>query len=256
MNKRLFLVTLLVAALTLAACGPSTPDPAFDPNAMMTLAFATVNAAGTQTALAKPTDTPVPTGTPPPTFTPKPAFEPTVILTATVSVPTNVRFGPDTDYAGPGGLRTGKTVEVIGRNAAGDWLLVREIGGKKSSWVYAANLTVQGEIGSLAVAPVILPITPNYAAPANIRTARAGDQVQITWDAVEVNYKDAYPDSSYFLETWTCSSGQLVYSIHAVKETTVTITDQPGCAEKSHGLLYTTTRDGYSVPAEIPWPAP
>jgi hypothetical protein len=244
----------LVVSLALSACGGQA-TPTTDTNAMMTLAFATVNAAGTQTFVAMPTNTVVPTNTPAPTPTPKPEFLPTVVLTATVSIPSNVRFGPGTEYAGPGGLRTGKTIEVIGRNAAGDWLLVREVGGKKSSWVYAANLTVQGDIASLAIAPVILPITPNYAAPTNIRAARSGDQVQVMWDAVEINYKDVYPESSYFLETWLCTGGQLVYSIHAVKETSIILTDQPGCAEKSHGLLYTTTRDGYGGPAEItPWP--
>jgi hypothetical protein len=253
MNKRNFL-TFLIAAMFLAACGQS--EPTLDPNLAMTQAFATVNAAFTQTALAIPTNTPIPTETPAPTATPKPEFEPTVILTAIVSVPANVRFGPGTDYAGPGGLRTGKTIEVIGRNAAGDWLLIRETGGKKSSWIYAANLSVQGDLASLPIAPVILPITPAYQAPTNVQAARSGDQVQISWDAVTINFKDVYLDSTYFLETWTCSGGQLAYSIHAVKETIITLTDQPGCAEASHGLLYTTTKDGYSAPAPIPWPTP
>jgi uncharacterized protein YgiM (DUF1202 family) len=253
MNKKLFLIVLLVAALTLSACGPKA-TPTEDTGIVMTLAFATVYASGTQTQAAIPTNTVEPTATPQPVPTARPAFEPTVILSATVSTPSNVRFGPGVDYAGPGGVRTGKALEVIGRNAAGDWLLIREVGGKKSSWIYAANLSVQGDIASLPVAPVLLPFTSAYLAPANIKAARSGDQVQISWDKVEINYKDAYPDSTYFLETWTCSGGQLAYSIHAVKETVITLTDQPGCAEKSHGLLYTTTRDGYSLPAEIPWP--
>jgi len=253
LKKIIFIAPVL--AILLAACGSG--EPTTDTNEMMTLAFATVNAAGTQTFIARPTDTPTLTSTPAPTFTPKPtAFQPTVILTASVTIATNVRFGPGTDYAGPGGLRYGKTVEAIGRNAAGDWLLVRDVGGKKSSWVFAANLTVQGDISTLPIAPVVLPLNPNYQAPANIKTARSGDQVQVTWDPVDVNYKDAYIDSSYFLETWMCAGGQLVYTIHAVKETSIILTDQPGCAEPSHGLLYTTTRDGYAGPAEIPWPAP
>jgi len=254
MTKKTLIVIVILAAL-LASCGGSG-EPTSDPNAIMTVAFATVYASGTQTALAMPTNTA--TMTPPPTETPVPApptFEPTNILTATVSVPANIRFGPGVQYAGPGGLRTGKTVEAIGRNAVGDWLLIREVGGRKSSWIYAANLKVQGDIATLAVAPVILPITPDYQAPANIKAVRAGDQVQVSWDAVSISLKDMYLDSSYFIEAWVCSGGQLAYGIFAVKETAVTIPDQAGCAEASRALLYTTTKAGYSQPASIPWPA-
>jgi hypothetical protein len=251
------ILTLSIIALLLSACGQSTPDPALDPNLAMTVAFATVNAALTQTALAIPTNTLAPTETPTPTAPPQPtAFAPTVILTAYVTTASNVRFGPSTVYAGPGGVRTGKMLEVIGRNAAGDWLLIREPGGKKSSWVYATNLMVTGDLATLAIAPVVLIITPNYQPPANIKAARSADQVQVSWDAVTINYKDAYIDSTYFIEAWTCSAGQLTYNIFATKDLAIIIPDQPGCSEPSHGLVHTTTRDGYSAPGEIPWPTP
>ena len=251
------ILTFALIALLLSACGGAPAQPTADPNLVMTVAFATVYASGTQTALAMPTNTPTETPVPTATFPPQPtAFVPTVILQATVTIPANVRFGPGTQYAGPGGLRSGKVVEVIGRNAAGDWLLIREVGGQKSSWVYASNLTVQGDIASLPIAPVVLPITPNYQPPTNIRAARAGDQVQVAWDAVTVQPKDTYLESTYFIEAWVCSGGQIVYNIYATKDTFITIPDQPGCAEASRGNLYTTTREGYSQPAAIPWPAP
>ncbi|MBV6394651.1 MAG: hypothetical protein HFACDABA_00217 [Anaerolineales bacterium] len=255
MTHRIIPVLFLIVAL-LSACGGAQPAPTLDMNLVMTAALGTVNASSTQTALALPTNTA--TATPPPTETPipaPPAFEPTTILSATVAVPANIRFGPGVQYAGPGGLRTGKAVEVIGRNAAGDWLLIREVGGRKSSWIYAVNLKVQGDIAALAIAPVILPITPNYQPPANIQAVRAGDQVQVRWDSVSIPLKDMYLDSAYFIEAWVCYGGQIAYSIFAVKETAVVIPDQAGCAEASRALLYTTTKEGYSQPVPIPWPA-
>ena len=257
MNTRIPLISLIFALL-LSACGAGATEPTADMNLVMTLAFATVNASGTQTAFAMPTNTPTETPSPTPTFLPQPtAFVPTVILSATVTTGSNIRFGPGTVYAGPGGVRAGKVVEVVGRNAAGDWLLIREVGGQKSSWVYAPNLTVQGDIASLAVAPVVLPITPNYQAPANVKSGRvAGDQVQVSWDAVTVQPKDTYLESTYFIEAWVCSGGQIVYNVYATKDTFIVIPDQAGCAEASRGNLYTTTREGYSQPAVIPWPAP
>ena len=251
------ILSFTLIALLLTACGSAPSQPTADPNLVMTVAFATVYAAGTQTALAMPTNTPTETPQPTATIPPLPTdFVPAVILPAVVTAPANVRFGPGVQYAGPGGLRTGKTLEVVGRNAAGDWLLIREVGGQKTSWVYAPNLTVQGDIASLAIAPVVLPITPNYQPPTNIKAARAGDQVQVVWDAVTVQLKDAYLGSTYFIEAWVCSGGQIVYNVFATKDTFIVIPDQPGCAEASRGNVYTTTREGYSQPASIPWPAP
>jgi hypothetical protein len=255
MIKRI-LFTLFIAAFALSACGGNaTPDPALDPVLAMTQAFATVNAAFTQTAFAIPTNTPAPTETPTPTMPPQPTqFTPTVTLTVSVTVPANCRFGPSTTYAGPGGFRTGKVLEAIGRDASGQWLLVREAGGKKSCWVNIIALSVQGDIATLAIAPVQLLINPDYPPPSNITATRNGDQVRIAWSEVPLQPQVTYIDSHYFLELWVCNGGQLTYTILATQDLTVTVTDQPGCAEASHGLLYTTTREGYSAPAVIPWP--
>ena len=256
MIKRI-LFTLFIAAFALSACGGNaTPDPALDPNIAMTAAFATVNAAFTQTALAVPTTPPAPTETPGPTAPPQPTqFTPTVTLTVTVTTPANCRFGPSTTYAGPGAFKTGKTLEAIGRDAGGQWLLVREAGAKKSCWVNVITLNVQGDAATLDIAPVELLITPNYPPPANISATRSGDQVVITWSDVPLTPQATYLDSRYFLELWLCNGGALTYAILATNNLFISVTDQPGCAEASHALLYTTTKEGYSQPAAIlPWP--
>jgi len=250
------ILTLSIFALLLSACGQSTPDPALDPVLAMTQAFATVNAAFTQTALAVPTTPPAPTETPGPTAPPQPTqFTPTVTLTVTVTTPANCRFGPSTTYAGPGAFKTGKTLEAIGRDAGGQWLLVREAGAKKSCWVNVITLNVQGDAATLDIAPVELLITPNYPPPSNISATRNGDQVVITWSDVPLTPQATYLDSHYFLELWLCNGGALTYAILATNNLFISVTDQPGCAEASHALLYTTTKEGYSQPAAIlPWP--
>ena len=249
------ILTLCIITLLLAACGSSTPAPALDPNVAMTLAFATVNAAFTQTALAIPTNTPAPTGTPTlaaPTAPPE--FIPTVILQLVVGTVANCRFGPSTVYAGPGGVRPGKLLEAIGRDASGTWLLVRDPGGQKNCWVSAKYMSVNGDIMTLAVAPVKLIFTNIYLPPANITATRNGDQVQINWASVSITPKDIWSESLYLIEAWTCNSGQLVLQQIATKDVTLTIPDQPGCSESSHGVIYTASHQGYSVPATIPWP--
>jgi hypothetical protein len=48
----------------------------------------------------------------------------------------NLRAGPGTGYAKVGGLKKGSTVTVIGRNEAGDWLVV-QVQGIPQAWVAA-----------------------------------------------------------------------------------------------------------------------
>ena len=139
MKKRtLLVIALLVTALVVTGCdlpiGGAEPTPTLVP-----------------LAAAKPTDTPMVAPTPTllkaPTATPIPP-EPTLRQaqdTAATPTPTapvlspelrqrvegkvtayglNVRSGPGTAYPIVGGLSLDDVVEVVGKNAAGDWLQI------------------------------------------------------------------------------------------------------------------------------------
>ncbi|MBI5933359.1 MAG: hypothetical protein HY867_06590 [Chloroflexi bacterium] len=258
MTKRI-LFLLLAAALALSACGGGETAPTSDPNAVMTLAFATVNASFTLTALAVPTHTPLPTETPTSTPEPTPSvFEPTTLLTGSVNTGVAYcRFGPEQVYVARYGLRFGKSLEVIGRTSASDWLLVREVGGAtaKSCWISAPLLAVTGDLATLAVAPVTWVTSQKYPPPSNILATRNGSAINLTWEPVKVDQNDIYNEGRYLLEVWLCQGGVLSRSLVSVKGAQANLTDEPGCAEPSHGQLYTSTRDGYSIPAPItPWP--
>ncbi len=81
-------------------------------------------------------------------------------------------------------MRTGKVLEAIGREQSNQWLLVREVGGKKSCWVNIIALNVSGDINTLAIAPVDLIFTADYPPPPNIAARRNVDQVTISWGDV------------------------------------------------------------------------
>lgn len=258
MSKRILLI-LLAASFALTACGGgATPNPALDPILAMTSAFATVNAAFTQTALAIPATPPAPIGTPTSTLLIIPsqkAFEPTTIIQVTVNVSAvNCRFGPDIVYVAPYGLRFGKVREAIGQDPTGNWLLVREMGGKKSCWISKMAVTMQGDPTSLAIAPVRLSFTNKYTAPQNISAVRKDNQVQVTWDEVPLELRDIYPFSRYLLDIWVCQSGQLTHTLIGTNDLSAILSDEAGCGESSHAQIYTSTKRGYSYPAEIPWP--
>lgn len=51
----------------------------------------------------------------------------------------NLRGGPGTSFAIVGGLSAGEAVQVIGQNAAGDWLQLRRAGGP--AWAAAFLLS-------------------------------------------------------------------------------------------------------------------
>lgn len=253
MNKKTILILVILAALLASCGGEATPDPALDPLLVMTAALATVNASNTQTAWAIPTNTPMPIETPTPTGPTQ--FTPGTILTVTVSVATaNCRFGPDTAYAGPGRLRYGKVLEAIGRDEGGQWLLIREPGGQNSCWMNTVTLNVEGNVNNLSVAPAKLPINPAYPAPSNITSSRVGEWVQLRWGEVSIPSTAIYPEGRYLLDLWLCQNGGFVHALLSTNDLSASLQDQPGCAEASHGQIFTATREGYSQPAAIPWP--
>jgi hypothetical protein len=180
---KLFAGTLLLA--TSQACAPALPATP-DPNAINT-AIAQTGAALTQTSLA---DVPVtgdetPTATataiivasPTPTVTAVPptatqALSPTPILTpgvvqVYVTVPTNCRTGPSIEYTRVGGLQLDQVANVVGRNATGDYWIIRNPNrATETCWLWGRYATVVGDTGPLPVlTPPPLPTpVPGFAA--------------------------------------------------------------------------------------------
>ncbi|TEU16823.1 MAG: SH3 domain-containing protein [Anaerolineales bacterium] len=120
------------------------------------------------------TDTPIPTNTPdvpPPTDTPSlpptPASTPTSILQPEASVATkilNVRSGPGANYSRVRQVKEGERLKIIGRTEASDWLKILTSDGQEG-WVAAEFVTVNADLGPVAVAQAPPPPTPVPATP-------------------------------------------------------------------------------------------
>lgn len=154
----------------------------------------------------------------------------------------------------------GSRLEIIGRNDAGTWIYVQAIGGHNPCWVNARVMKIQGDVMSLE--PVYpekakLPISPYYPPPAVTSATRNGDQVTITWVGKALRPGDRENENSplFVVEVWTCQQGKIVFTPIGVYQTQVTVTDEAGCSEPSHGRVFLAEKHGYAGPAEIPWPA-
>jgi hypothetical protein len=251
---------LFLSLILLSACAPS-PEVQASLTAVAQTASATM-----WTSTPSPTATFTPTGTPTPTLTPTftPSFTPTITLTPTFAFPkvtVNVanlacKFGPAKGYLWARDLHLGDTGVVWGRAPVGDWLYVKMDRLDIPCWVHPFYVDVQGDLNTVAVQQVLLPITDAlYSAPANVEAVRNGDQVTVSWDQVHMTLDDDY---GYFLDVWVCQNGNYVWMPTGLPDqyhTSATFTDQPGCSQKSGGKLYTVEKHGYTTPVDIPWPS-
>lgn len=219
-------------------------------------------------ATVPPSATQPATSTPFPIATWVPSRTPTVTLTATsaptatyailrgrVLVRANCRYGPGAPYLYKYGLVPGSNLEVIGRTDSGTWILVRAIGGNNPCWVKASLMAVNGDIMSLALTYLPLPQSPYYAPPTGVSATRNGNEVSISWNGIAFRAGDETASPPYLVEVWSCSQGQLVFTPIGTYITTVKVSDEPGCAEPSHGRVFGVEKHGYTRWVEVPWPA-
>ena len=149
-----------------------------DPAAFDTSVAGTVAAVATQTAAAvapaAATDTPQPpaaaTNTPEPTVTPTDTLTPTVTLTPTPLIPsalltenTNCRKGPLLAYDLVAIYLTGKVLNILGKNAAGDYLYVIDPEPPaKQCWLWTRYVQVTGNVAQVPVFTPPPTPTPSY----------------------------------------------------------------------------------------------
>lgn len=184
MPRRTISIHAATAALILAslACqapiGERAQQQRESPAAFDTSVAGTVAAVSTQTAAAagpaKPTDTPSPpdvsTDTPEPSATSTNRVTPTDTLTPTPSTPsafltenTNCRKGPLVVYDLVATYLTGKVLNILGKNAAGDYLYVVDPQPPgKECWLWTRYAQVTGNVAQVPVFTPPPTPTPSY----------------------------------------------------------------------------------------------
>jgi len=137
--RLMMLLTFLLCSCNLPAAQSGAPDL----QATITAQALLLQGPGNQPAPPEAGgNTPVPSLTPTitPTFTPS-------VPTATVSQDTNCRSGPSKDYDYLGILHVGESVEVIGKNTATNYWIIK-LGGV-ACWLWGQYATVGGNVAAL-----------------------------------------------------------------------------------------------------------
>lgn len=287
---------VLIAAAAFVLTRPRThPKPV--PTAVPpVVATASVTPSPTSTLTLTPTltVTPTETATEPPTPTPSPTETPTPQgpFMATVVVPEYLacRYGPGDAYLFDGlvTLKNGAPVQVQGwtDTASGPWALITyappfTTQQLKPCWASPRYLKMDGNLLALPrMDPdIVLPyftdpryVPSRFPPPSGVAGSRTGNLVTITWTGVDLDWIDAThndresPNSPIFLiETWTCQSGQMVFTAQGwttpydpgqpTVSGAVQVQDDSGCSEPSHGRVFLAHKDGYVGPSDvIPWP--
>lgn len=166
MKKRtLLIISAIVAAVIVLSCVSCLVLR------MITSSSPTYKAAATARAIAATTEAARPTDAPLLTYTPALSQ-----MTAKVTAPAlNVRAGPSTDYTIVGKLSLDDSVEVVGRNAASDWLqIVYPEDSDGRAWIAAAYADLTG---SLATVPEVS--APPTATPEPAPALSPGTEVEL-----------------------------------------------------------------------------
>ena len=249
------LLPLFLGACTQSFAAPAPTNTALPPTATD---LPTETSVPTATETLIPIETSVPTATFTPTSIPT-AIPTYTVLRAEVIQRANCRYGPGAPYLYKYGLVVGSNLEVIGRLDDAAWVELQAIGGDNPCWVKADLVDIKGDVFS--VEPVYpdkapLPVSPYYGLLTFKGVSRTDEQVNITWygQALRAGDEEYTGAPLYLVETWTCENGEFKFTPYGLSLETITVTDQPGCAEISRARIYFSEKHGYAGPVEVEFP--
>ncbi|MGE5249952.1 MAG: hypothetical protein ACM3QS_07020 [Bacteroidota bacterium] len=201
--------------------------------------------------------------TPPPTesFTASPPTQPPVqvsSLRGTINQLANCRYGPGAPYLYKYGIKKTARMEVIGRDADGNWLKIQAIGGHNPCWINADLIDVEGDVMQVADAyPSTngLPISPFFEKIAITSISRDGGTVTVQWAEHTIRSDLVQPDAvEYIVEVWTCMDGKPGFYALGTNDTSASFQIDESCGAASHADVIGQDKEGFSPPAVIDLP--
>ena len=234
-----------------------TPTFTMTPSLTSTPTFTlTSTSTPTPTFTSTATNTSTPSMTASPTPTPVPVYK---ILTGVVMTESlSCRYGPGEVYLYQYGLKLGIEMQVLGRDVTGGWIYGIGRGYESPCWVNVNFIKLDGDVSSLEpLYPGKIKLPPSrWPVPQNVEASRKGDQVIIAWTEflLPLGERESANSPLYLAELWLCNGGRVTFTPMGVWEPYLVVTDEAGCSEPSHGVIYLAEKHGYAGPVEIPWP--
>jgi len=196
---------------------------------------------------------------PPATATPIPTNTPLSVssLRGTVLELSSCRYGPGSPYLYKYGLYAGTRMEIIGRDADGDWLNIQGIGGHNPCWIAAKLMKVDGDVMGLPDAyPVSYQWTSDYFEPIKILgVSGGGGTVTVVWQKHIIRPDLATGEGiEYIVEVWTCVAGKPAFYAIGTNNTSATFQIDSSCGQNSHADVIGEDKHGFSLPGLIALP--
>lgn len=206
-----------------------------------------------------PTVTPTATATPTPTATPvaTATLVPLTSLRGVVNERSACRYGPGAPYLYMYGLQPGVRMEAIGRDADGDWLKIRAIGGDNPCWLKASLINLDDDVMRLPDAymePLVRPISPFFEA-ITLLGVSSGGTVSVSWQNHDIRADlDTEQGIEYLIEVWTCKDGKPVFYAlgFAPGVTSGSFTVDYNCGVPSRAVIRGMDKEGFSRWTNIP----
>ena len=205
------------------------------------------------------TGTPTPTATLTPTATSTSTPEPVSSLRGTVLDRSSCRYGPGAPYLYMYGLKPGLRMEAIGRDADGNWLNIRAIGGNNPCWLKASLINMEGDVMQLPdnyTETLHRPISPYFEA-ITLLSVSGSETVNVEWQNHVIRADlDSEQGIEYIIEVWTCVDGKpAFYAVGFPPGTTSgSFTVDSSCGVSSRADIRGMDKEGFSPWTKISLP--
>jgi hypothetical protein len=148
-------------------------------------------------------------------------------------------------------------MEILRRIDPGNYIEVEAIRGNNPCWVRADYMKIDGDINNLQpVNPedLHMPPSPYYGPLTGVQAKRNGNEVTVTWNPLILKAGDSSLQTPYIVEAFVCQYGKLAFIPAGSEQTSVKITDEPGCPFTSRARVIAAEKHGYTRPVTVPWP--
>ena len=176
-------------------------------------------------------------------------------------------YGPGDIYLYQEAMNPRYQMDVFGkalihyRGKEQTWLYTQADGFQLKCFVNAADVELMGgrleDLKVVYPGEVTLPPSSLWPEPQNVKAERLGEQVTITWDFYDLPVGERETEDEtkprYLLELWLCKDGELQFTPTGSWDltqprSTLSVSDEAGCSEPSHGVIYLAEKHGYEGP--------